>query len=340
MQDSRLKTSDFDYHLPPELIAQYPSDRRDESKLLVLHRKTGQIEHRVFHQVVEYLRSEDMLVLNNTKVIQARLFGKKYGGGAKIEVLLDRRIGDGLWEALARPAKRLDIGDVVGFGEGFYGEVRAKQDDGRATLYFAGVGGFDRALRKYGKVPLPPYIKANGLRRTAYGKRYQTVYAASPGATAAPTAGLHFTRELLAKIKAKKVYVTLHTGYGTFAPVRVDKIEDHRMHSEAYEFSDKALKAVRAVKAEKGRIVAVGTTSVRLLESVKEAGKGETDIFIYPGYEFKVVDAMITNFHLPRSTLLMLVCAFAGTDLIKRAYNEAIKEKYRFFSFGDAMLII
>lgn len=335
-----FKTSDFDYYLPQELIAQYPAERRDCSRLMVIDRRSGRIEHKIFNRITEYINSEDLLVLNDTKVIPARLFGTKYGGEAAIEVLLDKRIDERSWEALIRPAKRLDIGGIIEFGKGFYAEVKDKLENGEAVLSFASVEGFDKELAKHGNVPLPPYIKADGSRHTAYGRRYQTVYAEKPGATAAPTAGLHFTKELLEKIKAKKTYVTLHTGYGTFAPVRGENIAGHKMHSEEYEISEKALKTIKAMKANGGRVIAVGTTSTRLLESVNRPGVGTTDIFIYPGYKFKVVDALITNFHLPRSTLIMLVSAFAGIDLIKKAYEEAIKEKYRFFSFGDAMLIL
>ena len=329
-----LKLSDFDYYLPQELIAQHPADNRDGSRLMVVDRRTGKIEHATFRSITEHIGPEDLLVLNNTKVIPARLFGQKYGGGASIEVLLDKRIGDRLWEALARPAKRLTVGNVIEFDSGFYAEVKDKLPDGKVILYFASVEGFEDALAKHGNIPLPPYIKEK-----TPAERYQTVYAEKPGATAAPTAGLHFTNELLNSIKAKKAYVTLHTGYGTFAPVRVENIVDHRMHGEIFEVSDAAFKAVKAAKAGKGRIIAVGTTSARLLESVDGPGAGSTDLFIYPGYKFKTVDALITNFHLPKSTLLMLVSAFAEMDLIKEAYREAIEEKYRFFSFGDAMLI-
>ena len=337
-----MKLSDFDYYLPQELIAQHPSDKRSDSRLLVLDRKTGSIEHKQFSQITQYLRQEDLLVLNNTRVIPARLNGAKYGGGARIEVLLDRRIDDSTWEALARPAKRLSIGTVIQFAKGFYAEVKNKLDDGRVLLNFACIDGFDKAVKKHGKIPLPPYIKAQNskLKTQNLPNRYQTVYAEVPGATAAPTAGLHFTKELLDRIGSRKTYVTLHTGYGTFAPVREQNIEEHRMHSESYEISEKAIRAIKTIKANKGRVIAVGTTSVRLLESFDKAGAGETEIFIYPGYTFKVVDAMITNFHLPISTLIMLVSAFAGVELIKKAYSEAIKERYRFFSFGDAMLIL
>ncbi len=341
MRKSGLKTSDFDYYLPEELIAQYPAEKRDRSRLMVVDRRSGRIEHRIFSQITAYINPDDLLVLNNTKVIPARLYGTKYGGEASIEVLLDKRIDEKLWEALIRPAKRLPIGGVIEFGKGFYAEVKDKLENGTAILYFASVEGFDKELAKHGNVPLPPYIKpqVSNLDTQSLTKRYQTVYAEKEGATAAPTAGLHFTKELLGKIKAKKTYVTLHTGYGTFAPVRGENIAGHKMHSEEYEISEKALKAIKAMKSDGGSVVAVGTTSTRLLESVSHPGIGTTDIFIYPGYEFKVVDALITNFHLPRSTLMMLVCAFAGIDLIKKAYDEAIKEKYRFFSFGDAMLI-
>jgi S-adenosylmethionine:tRNA ribosyltransferase-isomerase len=331
-----FKTSDFDYHLPEELIAQHPSQGRDRSRLMVIDRKTGRIEHRVFNRITEYVNAGDLLVLNDTKVIPARIYGKKFGGEAGIEVLLDKRLDERSWVALIRPAKRLDIGGVIEFGRGFYAEVRDKLENGEAVLYFAGAEGFDKELAKHGKVPLPPYIKAES---PDFGKRYQTVYAENPGATAAPTAGLHFTKVLLKNIRAKKTYVTLHTGYGTFAPVRAENVADHKMHGESFEISERAIRAIKAVKAKKGRVIAVGTTSARLLESASRPGRGETDIFIYPGHDFKVVDALITNFHLPRSTLMMLVSAFAGIDLIKKAYAEAVRDRYRFFSFGDAMLI-
>lgn len=331
----KLKTKDFNYHLPQELIAQYPAENRDGSRLLVLDRKTGQIEHKVFSQIAGYLVPEDLLVLNNTKVMPARLNGQKYGGGAKIEVLLNKKIGADLWEALTRPSKRLEKGTVIEFANGFYGEVKEKLDDGKAIIYFACLKGFDKELDEHGNVPLPPYIKQNGQDPA----RYQTVYAENSGASAAPTAGLHFTKSLLDRISAKKTYVTLHTGYGTFAPVRAENVADHKMHSESYEVKEAAIRDISAAKAQKGRVIAVGTTSARLLESIDKSGKGETDIFIYPGYKFKAVDALITNFHLPMSTLFMMVSAFAGLDLIKIAYKEAIDRRYRFFSFGDAMLI-
>jgi S-adenosylmethionine:tRNA ribosyltransferase-isomerase len=340
--------SDFDYDLPKELIAQRPADKRDASRLMVVHRKTGKVEHKKFSDIPGYIDPNDLLVLNNTKVIPARLNGTKYGGGANIEVLLDKKVGDNLWEALVRPAKRLDIGSVIEFGNGFFAEVKDKFEDGRALLYFAGVKGFDNELEDHGSTPLPPYIDAGGNNAVDFGERYQTVYAEKPGATAAPTAGLHFTDDLLEKINADKAYVTLHTGYGTFAPVRVENVADHKMHSEEFEVTKGAIDKINSAKANGGRVIAVGTTSARLLESVSSPGKGTTDMFIYPGYKFRVTDALITNFHLPRSTLLMLVSAFAagadgsgssGMDLIRTAYKEAIKEKYRFFSFGDAMLI-
>lgn len=330
-----MKTSDFDYQLPEQLIAQHPAARRDSSRLMVLDRHTGSIEHKVFRHITEYIRPDDLLVLNDTKVIPARIYGKKYGGGARIEVLLDRMLDERSWEALARPAKRLDKGTVIEFARGFYGEVKEKLSDGKVILYFASVKGLKKDLERHGQMPLPPYISKNGQNPG----RYQTVYANAAGASAAPTAGLHFTRALLNRIKAKKVYVTLHTGYGTFAPVRTEDIESHRMHKEEYEVTGSAMEQIRAARSRGGRIIAVGTTSARLLESAKAPGKGMTDLFIYPGYRFETVDMLITNFHLPRSTLIMLVSAFAGTALIRKAYSEAISNGYRFFSFGDAMLI-
>ena len=337
MQNSGLKTSDFDYYLPEELIAQHPADRRDHSRLMVIDRKKGTIEHKIFNEIKGLMNKDDLLVLNDTKVIPARIYGTKYGGSAEIEVLLDKKLDERTWEALIRPAKRLDIGGIVELGKGFYAEVREKLPDGKAILFFACVGGFEKELKAHGNVPLPPYINSNG---SDFSKRYQTVYAQKEGATAAPTAGLHFTKELLMSIKAKKTYVTLHTGYGTFAPVRTERIVDHKMHGEEYEISEMSLGSIRSTKEKGGRVVAVGTTSARLLESIHRPGAGTTDLFIYPGYEFKVVDALVTNFHLPKSTLMMLVSAFAGIELIKKAYQEAVREKYRFFSFGDAMLIL
>jgi len=340
MQYSGLKTSDFDYYLPQELIAQHPADRRDHSRLMVIDRKKGTIEHKIFNNIKDHMNSNDLLVLNDTKVIPARLYGTKYGGSAEIEVLLDKRLDDRTWEALIRPAKRLDIGGIIELGKGFYAEVREKMPDGKAILFFASVGGFKKELNAHGNVPLPPYISAESSQLKEFSKRYQTVYAEKEGATAAPTAGLHFTKKLLRDIKAKKTYVTLHTGYGTFAPVRTEIVTDHKMHPEEYEISEMSLGSIRSTKENGGRIIAVGTTSTRLLESADHPGTGTTDIFIYPGYEFKVVDALVTNFHLPRSTLMMLLSAFAGIDLIKKASAEAVREKYRFFSFGDAMLIL
>jgi S-adenosylmethionine:tRNA ribosyltransferase-isomerase len=304
---------------------------------MVIDRKKGTIEHKIFNEIKGLMNKDDLLVLNDTKVIPARLYGKKYGGSAEIEVLLDKRLDERTWEALIRPAKRLDIGGIVELGKGFYAEVREKLPDGKAILFFASIGGFEKELKTHGNVPLPPYINSNG---SDFSKRYQTVYAQKEGATAAPTAGLHFTKELLMSIKAKKTYVTLHTGYGTFAPVRTEQIADHKMHPEEYEISEGSLGSVRATIEKGGRVIAVGTTSARLLESAYHPGTGTTDLFIYPGYKFKIMDALITNFHLPRSTLMMLVSAFAGTELIKKAYQDAVREKYRFFSFGDAMLII
>jgi S-adenosylmethionine:tRNA ribosyltransferase-isomerase len=333
--NSQLRTSDFDYALPEELIAQHPSDRRDASRLMVVHKNNGQIEHRSFSDIKEYIGKDDILVLNNTKVIPARLNGAKYGSGAEIEILLNKQMSERTWEALSRPAKRLNVGDVIQFAPGFYAEVKAKKDEGMVVLYFASVNGFGESLSKHGSLPLPPYIKDSSDIA-----RYQTVYASVPGASAAPTAGLHFTPQLLDEISAPKVFVTLHTGYGTFAPVRSEFVRDHVMHTESYEISEEALRAIRRTKDNKGRVFAVGTTSSRLLESADHSGMGETNIFIYPPYKFKNVDALITNFHLPKSTLMMLVSAYAGLDLIQAAYREAIHERYRFFSFGDAMLIL
>jgi len=305
---------------------------------MIVHRDSGKIEHRSFPDICDYLTESDLLVLNDAKVIPARLMGNKYGGGAKVEVLLDKRIDERSWTAIARPAKRLREGTVIEFVPGFYAEVKRKNGDGTLELGFASVNGLEADIADHGAVPLPPYI--NTSEPESYRERYQTVYANSPGATAAPTAGLHFTKKLLSEIPSRKTFVTLYTGYGTFSPVRTDDITQHKMHSERYEISDKSIKAIKAVKEGKGRIVAVGTTSARVLESVSAPGKGETDIFIYPGYKFNVVDALVTNFHLPKSTLLMLVSAFAGVDLIKKAYDEAVSSGYRFFSFGDVMLIL
>lgn len=333
-----MKTSDFDYKLPESLIAHTPAKRRDHSRLLVLDRNKHSLQHKYFYDIIDYLKPGDLLVLNDTKVIPARLFGIKEGGGAKIEVLLVSQELKGTWKCLVKPGKRLRVGSRVVFGKGkLVGTVLKKLETGEQIIRFDHKGNFWKIIAKLGKVPLPPYIK-----KANKGDRYQTVYADKLGASAAPTAGLHFTDALLRKIKKKGIkitHITLHTGLGTFLPVRTENINDHKMHSEYFEIPVKTINAIKKAK----RVIAVGTTSVRALESTgKQANRltGNTDLFIYPGYKFKVVDAMITNFHWPKSSLIMLVSAFAGKDFIMEAYWEAIKKKYRFFSFGDAMLIL
>ena len=332
------------------LIAQEPAQKRDCSRLMVIKRKTKSIEHKHFYHLSDYLNSEDLLVLNDTKVIPANLVGKKEEGGAKVEVLLTRKQAgnrEQVWLCLVKPGKRLKINSRVIFGNGkLIGRVIEKLETGEQIIEFESEGDFWNVIHELGEMPLPPYIKPN----SRLSNRYQTLYAIHPGASAAPTAGLHFTPEVFTKIKAKGVklaYVTLHTGLATFRPVWTENIEEHKMHSEYFEIPNETIDALRKAK----RIIAVGTTSVRALESIKnkiiaskslrpKESQGETDLFIYPGYKFKVVDAMITNFHWPRSTLIMLVSAFAGKDFIMRAYREAIQKKYRFYSFGDAMLIL
>ncbi|MFH1362347.1 MAG: tRNA preQ1(34) S-adenosylmethionine ribosyltransferase-isomerase QueA [bacterium] len=363
-----MKTSDFDYSLPEELIAHEPTKKRDGSRLLVLNRQKKSLEHKKFFDLLDYLNSGDLLVLNNTKVIPARLIGQKDGGSAKIETLLVSRLSRGdqrqVWKCLVKPGKRLKVGSKINFGvRKLVGEVLEKLETGEQLIEFRAKEDFWTVLHSLGKIPLPPYIKKvemSKLTAVNKGERYQTVFAEVEGASAAPTAGLHFTPQLLRKIEQKGIklaQITLHTGLGTFLPVRTESIHDHKMHAEYYEVSAETLAAIKQAK----RVVAVGTTVVRALESVGcegegvscevDAVKGETDIFIYPGYDFKVVDAMITNFHWPKSTLMMLVSAFAqdtlksknrfaGRDLVMKAYNEAMKQKYRFFSFGDAMMIV
>ncbi|MDN5347879.1 MAG: S-adenosylmethionine:tRNA ribosyltransferase-isomerase [Clostridia bacterium] len=343
-----MRLEEFDYYLPPELIAQEPLEPRDASRLLILHRSGGQIEHRHFYDLPAYLRPGDVLVVNNTRVIPARLHGYKETTGAKIEVLLLKEVGLRRWEVLARPARRLPVGARVIFGQGeLVGEVLAPTPAGGRLLQFYCPGGddFRTVLGKLGQVPLPPYIR----RPLERAERYQTVYARQEGSAAAPTAGLHFTPELLAGIREQGVQVVellLHVGLDTFRPVKEENIEEHRMHSEYYAVEPGAAAAINKARAAGGRVIAVGTTVVRTLETVAgpdgkvHAGSGWTDLFIYPGYRFKAVDCLITNFHLPKSTLLMLVCAFAGREKVLEAYREAIKQRYRFFSFGDAMLII
>lgn len=340
-----MDVSAFDYKLPEELIAQDPILDRSSSRLLILDRQTGGIRHRIFREVTGELKQGDCLVINNTKVIPARLFGVKADTGAAIEILLLRRHEDDVWEALAKPGKKARPGAEFLFGDGLLkGTVTEVAEDGNRKIRFSYQGIFEEILDQLGQMPLPPYITHHLEDKT----RYQTVYARYDGSAAAPTAGLHFTRELLVAIREQGVdiaEVTLHVGLGTFRPVKVDTVEDHHMHSEFYTVDREAAEKINRAKQSGGRVIAVGTTSCRTLESVAsedgrmKEGSGWTDIFIYPGYPFKIVDALITNFHLPKSTLMMLVSALAGRDHIMAAYEEAVKEQYRFFSFGDAMLI-
>ena len=344
--EALLKPGDFDYELPPELIAQEPLPQRDESRLLVVRRDREEFEHRVFREIVAFLVPGDLLVVNETKVLPVRLYGVKEGTGGRVELLLLRATGEDTWEALVRPGRRVAPGARLVFGDGLLrGEVLSRTEAGGRLVRFFYEGSFEEVLRQVGEVPLPPYIK----RKFSDSERYQTVYAREPGSAAAPTAGFHFTPELLARIQAvgvQVVPVVLHIGLDTFRPVRVEDITAHRMHREEYLVPETTAVAVNQAKAQKRRVIAVGTTVVRCLETVADeegriqAGAGTTDLFIYPGYRFKVIDALITNFHLPRSTLLMLVAAFAGREKILRAYKEAVRLNYRFYSFGDAMLII
>ena len=340
-----MKVSDFKYELPEELIAQTPTKTRDESRLMILNRKEQTIEHRIFKDIIDYLKPGDVLVRNNTKVIPARLYGKKETG-AKVEFLLLNNIEDDIWETIVRPGNKLHVGTEVIFRDGI---LRAKilevMPGGTRKVKFQYDGIFNEILDKIGLMPLPPYIH----ERLEQKDRYQTVYAKYQGSAAAPTAGLHFTEELLDKIQEKGIEianVTLHVGIGTFRPVKEDTVEAHKMHSEHFYIKQEDADKINKAKDEKRRIIAVGTTSCRVLESIadEKTGKvkpieGDTQIFIYPGYKFKCIDGLITNFHLPESTLLMLVSALAGRDYIIKAYEEAVKEKYRFFSFGDAMFI-
>ena len=341
-----MKTSDFYFDLPQELIAQDPLEDRSSSRLLVLDRESGKTQHRVFRDIIEYLNPGDCLVVNNTKVIPARLYGSKIGTDAKIEVLLLKRRENNVWETLVKPGKKCRVGARISFGEGLLiGEVIDVVDEGNRLIRFEYEGIFEEILDKLGQMPLPPYIHHQLKDKN----RYQTVYAKHDGSAAAPTAGLHFTPELLEEIKKKGVHiahVTLHVGLGTFRPVKVEDVTDHHMHSEFYIVEPEQAELINRVKKEGGKIVAVGTTSCRTLESatdengILKGGSGWTDIFIYPGYPFKMIDRLITNFHLPESTLMMLVSALAGKDKIMAAYEEAVKERYRFFSFGDAMFIM
>jgi len=336
-----MKLSDFDYHLPKELIAKYPAQPRDSCRLMVLNRKDKTIEHRIFRDVIDYLEPGDALVLNNTKVIPARLIGKKEKTNANIEVFLLRPIEDNIWEALIKNVRRLKKNQKVIISDDFYVEF-LDRDDEKAIVKIHSKD-IKSDLEKYGHVPLPPYIEREDEENDK--DYYQTVFAEKEGSVASPTAGLHFTRELLEKIKEKGVniaYITLHVGLGTFKPVKTEDITKHKMHEEYFTIPRETLEMIKKTKENKKSVVAVGTTVVRALETYGKFGKTEgfTDIFIYPPYEFKIVDKLITNFHLPKSTLLMLVSAFADRDFILRAYNEAVKEKYRFFSYGDAMLIV
>ena len=336
---------DFNYDLPEELIAQDPLEDRSSSRLMVLHKDTGRIEHKIFRNIIDYLNPGDCLVINDTKVIPARLMGVKEDTGAAIEVLLLKRNADDVWECLVKPGKKARTGARIVFGEGLLvGEIVDVIEDGNRMIKFHYEGIFEEILDKLGQMPLPPYI----THKLQDKNRYQTVYARNEGSAAAPTAGLHFTKELLDKIKEKGVNVvsiTLHVGLGTFRPVKVDKIEEHHMHTESYNISKEAADTINRTRAAGGRVIAVGTTSCRTLESAAAddgtipARSGDTDIFIYPGYKFKAIDCLITNFHLPESTLIMLVSALAGRDNIMNAYETAVKERYRFFSFGDAMFI-
>ena len=340
-----MRTEDFDYYLPEELIAQTPLAKRDDSKLMILDRKTGEIKHEIFHNIINYLNEGDILVLNDTKVMPARLIGEKEDTKAVIEILLLKNIKDNLWEVLVKPAKRIKIGTVILFGNGKLKATCTKiGEEGIREVTFSYEGIFYEVLDKLGTMPLPPYIKSKLQDKD----RYQTVYAKNIGSSAAPTAGLHFTKELLKDIENKGIkicYITLHVGLGTFRPVNVEDVTKHKMHSEFYQMSSEVANILNAAKANKQRIIAVGTTSTRTLETIMtKYGKftetsGWTDIFIYPGYTFKAIDAQITNFHLPKSTLIMLVSAFASKEIILNAYKEAVKNKYRFFSFGDSMFI-
>ncbi|WP_206854363.1 tRNA preQ1(34) S-adenosylmethionine ribosyltransferase-isomerase QueA [Candidatus Enterococcus mangumiae] len=341
-----LTTEDFDFELPEELIAQTPLKDRDHSRLLVVDRQTGELADKHFHEIIDELNPGDALVMNNTRVLPARLYGEKVETGAHLEVLLLTNTEGDTWETLIKPAKRAKVGTEITFGDGrLKAVVKEELDHGGRIIEFAYEGIFLENLEALGEMPLPPYIK----ERLEDPDRYQTVYAEENGSAAAPTAGLHFTTELLDEIKAKGVelvYLTLHVGLGTFRPVSVDKIEEHQMHSEFYRLTEEAAERLNQVRQNGGKIVAVGTTSIRTLETIgtKFAGEikadsGWTDIFITPGYEFKVVEAFSTNFHLPKSTLVMLVSAFAGRELTLSAYQHAIDERYRFFSFGDAMFV-
>lgn len=348
-----MHINDFDYELPEELIAQKPADKRDASRLLVVHRETGETEHRHFYDILEYLNEGDCLVLNNSKVLPARLYGIKDGTGAKVEFLLIKRIDGDHWETMVRPGKRLKPGDSVMFSEDplLKADIVDYGNDGTRIVEFSYDGIFMERLEEIGSMPLPPYIERQSENEDR--DRYQTVYCREEGSVAAPTAGLHFTEELLEKARAKGVelaYVTLHVGIGTFRPVKCENIEDHSMHFEEYHIDEETADIINRAKAEGRRVISVGTTSTRTVESAAyfdeekgcwqvRSGENSTGIFIYPGYEFRIIDSLITNFHLPKSTLLMLISALYDREKILEVYQEAIRERYRFFSYGDAMFI-
>lgn len=345
LRKENMKVSDFNYELPEELIAQDPLENRDSSRLMVLKKETGEISHHVFHDIIDFLNPGDCLVINNTKVIPARLYGVKVGTQAHVEVLLLKRKEKDVWETLVKPGKKLKVGAQISFGDGLLmGRVIDIVEEGNRLIQFSYQGIFEEILDQLGEMPLPPYI----THKLEDKNRYQTVYARYNGSAAAPTAGLHFTEDLLKKIEEKGVKiarVTLHVGLGTFRPVKVDEVRDHHMHSEFYMIDEEAADLINSTKDQGKRVICVGTTSCRTIESVADqeghvrATSGWTQIFIYPGYKFKCLDCLITNFHLPQSTLLMLVSALAGRDHVMKAYESAIEEKYRFFSFGDAMFI-
>lgn len=340
-----MKTNDFYYDLPEELIAQVPLEDRSASRLMVLDKNTGNIQHKTFRNIIDYVGKDDVLVFNNTRVLPARLFGKKKDTNANIEILLLKRIELNKWQILVKPAKRVKIGTQIYFGNGeMIADVLQEYDEGIRIVEFSYNGVFEDIISKYGFMPLPPYIK----EKLSDKERYQTVYSKINGSSAAPTAGLHFTKDLIESLKNKGVqveYITLHVGLGTFRPVKSDNLEEHQMHSEYYNISEETKNRLNDAKKSGKRIIAVGTTTVRTLESSAndygyiQKTQDDTNIFIYPPYDFKFVDCVITNFHLPKSTLIMMISAFAGKDNVFRAYAEAVKEKYRFFSFGDAMFI-
>lgn len=340
-----LQLEEFNFDLPQELIAQHPSEKRDECRLLLVDKQNGNLEHKVFKDIIDFLNPGDCLVLNDTRVIPARLIGKKEGTGGKIEFLLLKRIDKYTWETLVKPGKKARVGARFDFGEGILkAEVTAMGEEGNRIVRFEFEGIFEEILDKLGQMPLPPYITEELEDK----EQYQTVYSKHEGSAAAPTAGLHFTEELLDSIRKKgikTVFLTLHVGLGTFRPVKVENIEEHHMHSEYYILSKESADIINSTKESGGRVISVGTTSTRTLETIGDNNgrvqekSGWTDIFIYPGYKYKVVDGLITNFHLPESTLIMLVSALSSRDIIMDAYKTAVKEKYRFFSFGDAMFI-